>query len=61
MSSRGSVVERTIGVRKVMGSIPIWSSDFFWVLCLRIYLYIKFKTRWIFFTQNNQEYNKYIP
>ena len=42
VSSRGSVVERPISVRKVMGSTPIWSSDFFWVLCLRIYLYILF-------------------
>ena len=37
MSSRDSVVERSTSVRKVMGSIPIWSSDFFWVLCLRFF------------------------
>ena len=42
MSSRGSVVERPTRVWKVMGSIPIWSSDFFRVLYLRIYLYTLF-------------------
>ena len=30
-SSRGSVVERSTNVQKVMSSTPIWSLDFFWV------------------------------
>ena len=40
MSSRGSEVEHPSSVWKVMGSIPIWSSHFFWVPCLRMFLYI---------------------
>ena len=40
VNSRGSVVERPTIVRKVMGSILIWSSDIFWVLCLHLSLYL---------------------
>ena len=40
MSSHGSLVEHPTSVWKVMGSISIWSSLFFQVLCLYIIVYI---------------------
>ena len=34
MSSRGPVVEHPTSVRKVIGSIPIWSSDYIKAKCI---------------------------
>ena len=39
MSSHSLLVEHPTNVRKVMGLIPIWSSFFFRVFCLRIIVY----------------------
>ena len=40
MSSHGSAVEYPAIVQKVISSIPILSSDFFWILCLCMYFNI---------------------